>query len=255
MKYDSYLIIANGRSGHNFISMNIFSWIGVIRNWNIKAYNLENFSPHLFDKNMDFSGFVESPRNLDQNKRNQYQTRHRYIDFNEKILKVVSSRDYLNWGASYMAMQFRNPEKMKTPMRELIRRFSSTGTTNTWLNIAKEFKGFTNYIPDCHRISYEKFKDDKTYRQKICSDIGGEYNEDRLERVTHFGDGSSFDYKDYQFKASEMKTNERYKQMIDLPYFPVYIQMIKSNKAALGFYKQFFPLTEDQKHFIKEYIK
>ena len=56
MKHDSVITLAPSRSGHIFIMMNIFSWLGCVEDWDeLKFYNLENMSPHKFTEKKLFS--------------------------------------------------------------------------------------------------------------------------------------------------------------------------------------------------------
>ena len=254
MKYENIISLAPSRSGHLFIMSNIFSWLGCIEEWNgLKFYNLENMDPANLSNRKAFS--IKPPKGLSDKDKKYYILKNRKIDFNQNVLTVVSTRDYLNWAASLIKLSKDVSQKDGDGYDYLKYRFIDLSTSDVWLNISKEVKGETNYIPNSIKIVYDDFKNNKHYRIGICNDINGIYDEKRLNKLSVVADGSSFDKLNFKNTASNMKTDERYLQMINEPSFNKYIEFINHNKEALDFYINNFHLTDDQKHFIKEYLK
>ncbi len=111
---------------------------------------------------------------------------------------VLQIRDLLNWYASYTRGHHR----------------FRVGAIPTWESAAQEF-----YFPEVLnrfkvvRLSYDDFADSKKYRMDICNQLGGIYNEKKLNSVPNAGSGSTFDGLDYDLRGSEMQTRTRYKQI------------------------------------------
>ena len=219
MEYDSFVLISNSRSGHSFVARNIYSWYGDITMQNPLYCNAENIRPDFLKKAQVWTYGTENAKIKRQRKT---------VDYSKHILIGLVSRDYLNWMASYIKITD-NPDDWKGVDFSFL--------TGTWLSIAKEYYGETNYLPEAVKIKYEKFRDDQSYRKEICKRVGGNFNDELLEKVAPFGGGSSFDSLDYDGRASQMKTDERYKQIIGTEFEEYYWKMYNSNPEALEFYK------------------
>ena len=85
------------------------------------------------------------------------------------------------------------------------------GSINSWAEIAREVFGLTNYISNGIPVVYDLFVESEDYRRVICSQLGGEYNEEYLDFIPAPGRGSSFDGFDLQGAGSQMKVKERYR--------------------------------------------
>jgi len=85
-------------------------------------------------------------------------------------------------------------------------------------------------------IFYDQFCTDQDYRQEICKELGGKYTEERLDYVSSEGNGSSFDKFKYQGKGSQMKTRERYIQILDTEWVDIYQEMFNKYESLLDLY-------------------
>jgi hypothetical protein len=102
----------------------------------------------------------------------------------------------------------------------LHRHKSQSFATRMWKQHAKEYLGYTNYLPKnkiC--INFNKWVEDKEYRKNIAEQIGLNFTDEGREDVVAAGGGSSFNGMDFDGKASEMDVNIRWRHSIKDPYF------------------------------------
>jgi len=226
--FDGYLwIIANSRSGHNFIKSNIESWFGD----RYFYVNLEGEDPQNFLKHETANGISSETYSLS--------------------LKVVCIRDLLNWYASSAFIFMNDKENLETfdwlaSQKHII---NAKKATEVWLKIAKEFLGVTNYMNDSVGIYYDEFFFSREYRKSICNKLGGEYNEKMLNFVTW----SSFDGGNFQDRTQEMKVLERYKIWDETNEHRHILKILKDHEA-LEFYLDNFEVNDDKKRFIDKWI-
>jgi hypothetical protein len=242
MKYDNIISISPSRSGHFFIMSNIFSWLGYEKEWgDINFYNLENIPPHRFSKVKRLN--VKPPEYIldDKDKLRDYVKSKRKVDFSKNTLYIITTRDYLNWGASVIK-NYTDIENNDDDASHYMMFYLNKSTTDNWLHITKEVMGYTKYTKST-KILYDKFKNNKDYREGICRSIGGIYNENKLFEMSKYG--SSF---------GNLNTDERYKDIINEPFFDEYIDMMKGNVDALKFYMSNFDLDDNKKDFINQYL-
>ena len=216
-KFGHLIHIANARSGHNFVRNNIFSWTDEGGMHTRRHYNLENFPPEFY---------IGSTQECDFNK------------YPHSIF-VIQTRDLLNWFASYCSfLSVNGNSKFKEYHLEL------------WLRIAKEFYGETNYLPQKFiRILYDDFFRSEEYRRNICEQIPfAIYNEEKLNYVGIAGRGSTFDKRDYDGNAQEMKVLERYKQVPKEHRH--WWKVLKEHPDIIEFYLKHFDVSDDKKRFI-----
>jgi len=262
--------LANSRSGHNFIRKNIQSWIND-PDENIRKYinfenqdveklhntlsddkslgrypnsiyvlsirNLLNWYPSFFYFHMKYLGKYNKTVEYFRNKVIVYKSE---FDKNPKLTYNNPNLIVLDDGASkedFIKKQTRiNDKIVNIPLN-----------FDRWLVIAKEFIGETNYLPQFVKIYYDDFFQSKEYRTAICGQIGGTYNENKLDYVTRAGGFSSFDGDSYQGRGREMNVLQRWKQW--KPEHFKYLKLLKEH-PALEFYLKNFDVSIEEKQFI-----
>jgi len=219
-----FIMIANSRSGHNFVKENIMSWRNE-ENFHPSNYiNLENVHPKDFKE----------------------RTKEYELEKYPPLIPILQTRDLLNWFASLIHFVSRERYwKSQPDIREKIKKHALA-----WIAINKEFYGETSYLSDKWiHVSYDDFFLSPEYRKNICQEISGaEYNENRLNVVTPNGGGSSFDSINYQGKASEMLVLERYKQVSE-EHQHVW-KVLKEYPEAIELYLKYFDVSDEKKLFI-----
>ena len=121
------------------------------------------------------------------------------MEYNDNGVVILQLRSFKNWIASYV--------KSNKSQRAVIK------NVNWWWNVAKEFYSKTNHLKNYKviKVYYDTFFTDRNYRKAICRELGGSYNEDRINEVGKEGRGSSFDGMEYNGKGQQMNVLERYK--------------------------------------------
>lgn len=263
-----FLYVANSRGGHNFIKDNILSWLGHedLKSSGYEYRNLENYKLKRFT-----NGITPLSTEL----------------YNESI-KILSIRDLLNWYTSYFYLfkkiihingfilekvdeysckvinpingkfkliKYDNPKIYKTYKNKYsdkkfkLDRQMKIGL-DSWLTYAKEFNEETNILKDFVHIFYDRFFESKEYRELICSQLGGTYNEDKLNIVPPQGNYSTFDSHDYQNAAQDMTdVLERYKNWKEED--KIYLNELFKHDA-FQYYLEHFEVNEDKQSFINE---
>lgn len=263
-----FFLLANSRSGHNFIKGNIQSWTNDLEEKHRKYVNLEN--PLLEDVRYtlgDFSRYSGS-------------------------IGVLNIRSLLNWYSSLFYFISRQPDKPlplgERPIQDKIFVKESDleknpslvsnpnvvvlseGQTrenflysirsgafsfekadkflnhqlNIWLFMATEFIGNTNTFSSFIKTYYDEFFLSREYRKNICDKVGGTYNESKLNKVTRAGKYSTFDGEKFQGRAQQMNVLERYKEW--KPEHDKYLHILREH-SALDFYLNNFEITEGEK--------
>jgi hypothetical protein len=212
------IILSIARSGHNFVRNNIISWKPYE-----KYFNLETIKPKNYNNEL---------KKLGKNK------------INNKKDNIIVVRDLLNWLSSYLKFQFYGHN------------FNSISRVydycNYWELITKEGFNETNYLSDKVTVIYDLFKVDRDYRKNICNKIGGYYNENNLDIVTIEGNGSSFDYYNYQKNGNKMNTEKRYQYFINSHMEHIYLDILKKRPRAVKLYKKYFNLNREQLDILKK---
>jgi len=187
------VIVAQSRTGHNFIYHQFLSW-----NTPDQVSRIEGYSPEDISENQDLI-FSHNNKHLKS-----------IQDPSPRYFIVI--RDFENWLASYLLMKighkaFDNETKAYKDPRAVDHKI------RVWFDIYYEAIGSTNFLPNKTVIDYDEFRTSQAFRMEICKETGGIYTEDNLNSVPLGGSGSSFDGLDYQGRGSEMKTGERKEQI------------------------------------------
>lgn len=123
-------------------------------------------------------------------------------------LKIIIIRDPLNWAASVikrvgsLSLKF---DDVKIDSDKCLERYKESYAL---------YKS-----SDYYGINYNKWFIDYNYRRSIESDLSLIETDNGINKVMEYGSGSSFDGLEYNGKASQMKTLERwleYKNNIDI---------------------------------------
>jgi hypothetical protein len=80
---------------------------------------------------------------------------------------------------------------------------------------------------DVYGINYNKWFEDKSYREQICKDIDIPFTDEGINYVPPDGRGSSFNKRKFNGKAQEMGVLERYKSMLENPKFMKIVSLDK----------------------------
>lgn len=214
------MLMACCRSGHNFIHEQLKSWD---TNKQLLIYNCEDMLPANYEE--EKYAIVAMGQLLDT----QFET-----------IKIIVVRDLLNWWASYLKWGQRVPFILAP---DKIRNAFTIWNAQVLEAFLPRFMYFP--IP----CEYDVFKTSHYYRSALCGRIDGlSYNEKMLNFVPSSGGGSSFD--GTSMKGSELKTDYRYKQILDTPLRDAYVRGLQDNMLSVGVYERFFSLTNDQKKFV-----
>jgi len=181
--------LSMARSGHNFVLQNVLSWIGGKDLY--VHHNLESVRPELLMPNHLKHG---GPR-------------------------LLIWRDFDDWLASSIAKAkkigaTRNASDIPSYLEKII---------STYKAIMAEVKCPRYYNADCV-IHYDEFVESRSYRESVCSNLNGEYNESELNFVPRNGHYSSFDADRYQGEGSKMNVLNRAEDILNTEYKDIYIQ-------------------------------
>ena len=157
--------------------------------------------------------------------------RHFGIQELQDNIILIQTRDLLNWYASYTKG----------------RRDYRVGAIPTWETITDEYYK-PRYFRTCTvvRVYYDRFFVDRAYRRDICVQLGGKYNEKKLQSLSNSGHGSTFDKMEYHLRAQEMQVLTRYKQVPK----EIYVSLFQRRPFLLDFYLE-HAQEEDQVEFVK----
>ena len=180
------------RSGHNFILQNVLSWISGDDIY--IHHNLENIKPiDLMPAHLSHGG-----------------------------IKLIIWRDFDDWLASSITKArkigaTRTVEDIPAYLDKIV---------NAYRAIMQEVK-CPQYFNANQVIHYDEFVESCKYRQEICSNLKGDYNEDDINVIPRNGHYSSFDGNRYQGEAWKMNVLNRSKDILETPYKDLYLNAIK----------------------------
>lgn len=212
--------IATSRSGHNWIMLMVQSWIN-----DSQPYSYENKLPIEFK-------YLPDKRSINGVR---FGSGNRNINF-------VVVRDLLNWYASFV--------KLRVDDGTVISDQYFLNHIGYWLAIAKEAYFYTNFVESKKIISYDYFRQSKLYRQVICRDSSGSYNEDFLNFVPTNGRSSSFDKRRFNGFGSQMKTSERFRVFDGENPYSRWLSLLGEDREVLRLYFKHFTIDDDKIDFI-----
>ena len=101
-------------------------------------------------------------------------------------------------------------------MRGEFGRVSTTTALRIWKQHAREYLGVKRYLKHPRiLINYNQWASRKTYRREIAEQLGLKFTDASSEKVPATGNGSSFDGRRYDGRATRMRILERWKHFID----------------------------------------
>lgn len=135
------------------------------------------------------------------------ENRIKFVGESEEFYNILVLRDPFNHFASRLKARRKG---CKWAWREEDEHYSAF-YTDLWKKHAKEYLGYTSYLPN-HKIciNFLKWTHDKEYRKKIIEEIGLEFTDKGREDVVKAGGGSSFNGRKFDGKASKMDIDKRW---------------------------------------------
>ena len=199
---------------HNFIHYNCCSFVGEsivpMHRTNVVVYDENNKMKNFLSRGIDFKKIKKKHSKIDAEMYN-------FEDYNINIFnkinfehtKIIVIRDLYNMMASSLKQNIKN---------------YGGGTFNSRLNKWIGHAHLVNNMPPNYIcINYNKWFELKEYRDEIAKSLGFTNKELEVNKVPHFGKGSSFDKQ--KKKGSDMDVLKRYK------YLPnKYIKKIEEHK-------------------------
>lgn len=88
-----------------------------------------------------------------------------------------------------------------------------------WKVHAREYLGYTDYLPNKLCVSFNDWFKSKRYRRQLAKRFGLEFSDTGLNIVTSHGAGSSFDGIEFDGKAQQMAVLRRYKKVESNPMY------------------------------------
>ena len=222
MKYIG--VIATSRSGHNWTTKFIRSWMN-----GDTVMQFENVLPKEWD-----------------GKRRQRLYKGQPPPEGSTTIAICQIRDYLNFSASWI--------KYLIERGNAYRSSKVVPLFDKWLAIAQEGISDTSFIFGKITLYYDLFVQDEAYRRQICGLLGGDYNESELNHVPKGGMGSSFDKFQYQENGSEMKVIERWK-WFNTEEGSYYIRYLKQRPQIVEYYASKFDLEPGKIELVDEILK
>ncbi|MFC1853187.1 hypothetical protein ACFL27_23565 [candidate division CSSED10-310 bacterium] len=142
--------------------------------------------------------------------------REQWLGKSVKKYDVLIMRDAFNFFASKFQFHFNLKEYYEKRKMDVTLEAEAPKWIKVWKNHALEFLGITNILSDKKvTISYNAWCKSKVYRMAIANKLDLNPGDKGLDRVPNIGAGSSFEGIQYDKKASEMKTDERWKRLKD----------------------------------------
>jgi hypothetical protein len=189
------------RSGHNFIIQNIMSWFD---DNSLVHHNLENIAPRdLMPLHLSHGG-----------------------------IRVLIYRDFDDWLASSIMKSYSgNTHRIRDTLPSYI-----LSVVSKYFEIRQEAKS-PMYFKNAIVIHYDKFVNSREYRKAICSAVGGEYSEDKINFVPANGHHSSFDGNEFQGRGSEMNVLNRSEQILDTEHKEFYLKILKEYEGLIRIHR------------------
>ncbi|MGK7889063.1 MAG: hypothetical protein AB4042_06985 [Leptolyngbyaceae cyanobacterium] len=99
-----------------------------------------------------------------------------------------------------------------------------------WKDYAKEFLGITHYLPEKKvLVNFNRWFQEQDYRQQISTQLGLQFSDVGLAKVSHHGGGSSFDKQSFQGNTREMKLLGRFQAFAQDKHF---IELFKDQEIC-----------------------
>ena len=173
-----------------------------------------------------------------------------YLGKSEQRYDVIIMRDPFNLFASRLKRSQPKPGSQKINCMEVYSRKRTL--PELWIAYAKECLGETNLLRGKKIfINYNTWCSDIDYRQEIAEKINLIFTDQGFNNVSGAGGGSSFNYTNFNNKASRMDVLNRWQSFIDNPS---YRQLI-SNEELLEYSEKIFGHIPGTESFFKSLSK
>lgn len=139
----------------------------------------------------------------------------------DKCIIVLQTRDMLNWLASSFELFGKIYPVPFAAFMEGVRKFYSS-----------------NYLidHDVVKVLYDDFFVDQSYRERVCAQLGGVYNEAELQKIVGFGRSSFHSYA-FDENAQSMPVLDRYTHLSPASLEQIR-PMIRKYKKTVRLYKR-----------------
>lgn len=138
---------------------------------------------------------------------------------------VIVLRDFLNCAASWYRQHGEVPRHIAI----------------FWYDRAMEILNKTWKIPCAEFINYNYWFTNKDYRKHICEKLSLYFTDIGINTVAHFGNGSSFNKREYDGCAQLMDVNNRWKLLEHneefIEYLKPYRELVQLSERIFGEYK------------------
>lgn len=116
-----------------------------------------------------------------------------------------------------------------------------------WEVYAREYLGATRFLGDVIRINYNRWCADIEYRRSIASVIGRPFTDGGRDIVPAAGDGSSFDFTDFDGRGSKMLVARRWEHYTDVQWFR---EAFAGRHELFDLYRRIFAPDPKLEHFL-----
>lgn len=143
-----------------------------------------------------------------------------FITYEDKILNFSKSfcknADVLGKRKVYNVIVIRDPFNLFASrfVKRLKRQRQSLPPVKLWKHYAYEYLGITNYIPNKILINYNLWFSNIKYRKRLSKKFGVKFTDKGKDKVPRHGHGSSFDFRNYDGRGSEMDVLNRWRNLI-----------------------------------------
>lgn len=186
--------------------------------------------------------FYHPPKKLDDSPKHYYKiaSNNRCMLHHNHIPPSASSKEFLDKFKDYNRMLFiRSYETsspvefvdmdMQNPIIHLRDAYNTSASfykkfgdipqriiqLQTWKDLAREWLGITNHIPDKILHNYYQWRTDDNYRRKFVERLGLTFTDIGVNEVSYHGDGSSFVGTKYNGVAADMDLDNRWRKFVD----------------------------------------
>ena len=186
--------------------------------------------------------------------------------YEDRILDLISHKNYypqknitnISAGQRIDVIILRNPfnalaSRMKHAAVSSTRStyISGLNVAQLWVTYAYEYLGKTSKLKNKKvPLNYDLWCTSEDYRKEIANLLGLEFTDAGFNQITAYGRGSSFDLEDYNERASEMKTDQRWKNYCD---DECYIDLL-NDKNLIQLTKKIFSIDKELEQFIDNRI-
>jgi hypothetical protein len=151
-----------------------------------------------------------------------------------KTQVLLQLRDPFNWSASYRAKSREAEDDLHWPP--------------LWREYASEFTGKTKYFPAARHLNYNRWLQDRSYRESIAQSLSLPFNDNHRNVVTDHAGGSSFEATLFQRRGSEMRLTERWRHFRE---DRTYLAALEANPDIVELGAQLFDLPAELKLFAR----